>query len=63
MESRHRRGVKRVTVRITFANGHLAFMPIDIPAAERVDNIRTLAVDNVRFTRVREYQERPEILD
>lgn len=56
------RGIKRWTVRIQLTNGR-TYAPIDVPARLSVDDIRTVMIDGVRFARVREYQERPEILD
>lgn len=56
------RGIKRWTVRLQLTNGR-TYAPIDVPARFSVDDIRTVMIDGVRFARVREWQDKPEILD
>lgn len=56
------RGVKRWTVRLQLTNGR-TYAPIDVPARFSVDDVRTVMIDGVRFARVREWQDKPEILD
>lgn len=56
------RGIKRWTIRIQLTNGR-TYAPIDVPARFSVDDIRTVMIDGVRFARVPDYQEKPEVLD
>lgn len=56
------RGIKRWTVRLQLTNGR-TYAPIDVPARFNVDDVRTVMIDGVRFARVREWQDKPEILD
>ena len=56
------RGIKRWTVRLQLTNGR-TYAPIDVPARFSVDDVRTVMINGVRFARVREFQDKPEILD
>ena len=60
--STKQRGIKRWTIRIQLTNGR-TYAPIDVPARFSVDDGRTVMIDGVRFARVREFEDKPEILD
>lgn len=50
------------TIAIQFSDGK-TFRPLQVPLNYTVDDIRFVVIENAFFTRVKPFQDKPEVLD